>query len=147
MCLRDGVDITGHRPDANVGDVCYTDKEGEKVCLENDKLKIEASVLPKDIAYVKVNQKAMIGFSAFDQSIYGRVAGVVTNVAANTSRTEDSVFYPIIIELNEDEIRKYTKIKLQSGLVTDVSIIGEERTVISYLLNPITKLSQTALQE
>jgi len=32
------VDITGPRTDANVGDVCYTDKNGEKVCLENDKL-------------------------------------------------------------------------------------------------------------
>ena len=32
------VDITGPRTDANVWDICYTDKEGEKVCLENDKL-------------------------------------------------------------------------------------------------------------
>jgi len=30
---------------------------------------------------------------------------------------------------------------------SDVSIIGEERTVLSYVLNPITKLSQRALQE
>ncbi|MDC0070702.1 HlyD family efflux transporter periplasmic adaptor subunit [Rhodobiaceae bacterium] len=131
----------------NLGQVVQPGNLLAEIVPENDKLKIEASVLPKDIAYVKVNQKAMIGFSAFDQSIYGRVEGVVTKVAANTSKTEDSVFYPIIIELNEDEIKKSTRIKLQSGLVTDVSIIGEERTVISYLLNPITKLSQTALQE
>ena len=32
------VDISGPRTDANVGDVCYTDKDGDKVCLENDKL-------------------------------------------------------------------------------------------------------------
>ena len=32
------VDITGPRTDANLGDVCYTDKDGVKVCLENDKL-------------------------------------------------------------------------------------------------------------
>ena len=32
-------------------------------------------------------------------------------------------------------------------MITDVSIIGQERTVISYLLNPITKLTQEALQE
>lgn len=32
------VDITGPRTDANVGDACYTDKGGVKVCLENDKL-------------------------------------------------------------------------------------------------------------
>lgn len=32
------VDLTGPRSEANVGDVCYTSKNGEKVCLENDRL-------------------------------------------------------------------------------------------------------------
>ena len=32
------VDITGPRTDANVGNVCYTDKDGGNACLENDKL-------------------------------------------------------------------------------------------------------------
>ena len=32
------VDITGPRTDANVGDVCYKDKGGTEICLENDKL-------------------------------------------------------------------------------------------------------------
>lgn len=32
------VDLTGPRSEANVGDVCYTSREGVKVCLENDKL-------------------------------------------------------------------------------------------------------------
>ena len=32
------VDITGPRTDANVGDVCYKDKDGTEICLENDKL-------------------------------------------------------------------------------------------------------------
>lgn len=32
------VDITGPRSNANVGDVCYTDSTGDKICLENDKL-------------------------------------------------------------------------------------------------------------
>jgi hypothetical protein len=32
------VDITGPRTDANVGDMCYTDKDGKELCLENDKL-------------------------------------------------------------------------------------------------------------
>lgn len=32
------VDLTGSRSEANIGDVCYTSKEGERICLENDKL-------------------------------------------------------------------------------------------------------------
>ncbi len=118
-----------------------------EVVPEDDFLKIEALINPKDIAYVKVGQQAMIGFSAYDQAIFGRLEGVVKKVAANTTETEDMVYYPTIIEINQNQVKENSKIILQSGLVSDVSIIGAERTVISFLINPITKLSQTALQE
>lgn len=118
-----------------------------EIVPEDDKLKIEAKVLPKDIAYVRIGQKAMVGFSAYDQAIYGRLEGRVSKVAANTTEIEDSSYYPIIIEINDFQIKEDKKIVLQSGLVSDISIIGEERTVLSYLINPITKLSQNALRE
>ncbi len=115
----------------------------------DDVLKIEAKVAPKDIAYVRKGQKAKIAFSAYDMAIYGQFEGEVTKIAANTSTTKDGdPFYPAVIELNNEQFSDSDKkIILQSGMLSDVSIIGEERTVISYVLNPITKLSQTALQE
>jgi len=120
-----------------------------EIVPDDDKLKIQGQVLPKDIAYVKINQKAAIGFSSYDQSIFGKMEGIVTKVGANTTQdsSEQPPFYPIIIEISEEELKRATKIKLQPGMVADVSIIGQERTVISYLLNPITKLSQEALRE
>ena len=42
-------DITGPRTDAQVGDVCYVSKEGEKVCLENDKLQNIPPSLVSDV--------------------------------------------------------------------------------------------------
>ena len=63
------------------------------------------------------------------------------------TETRESIYYPIIIEIDDSDIKNDSKIVLQSGLVSDVSIIGEERTVLSYLINPITKLSQTALRD
>ena len=75
------------------------------------------------------------------------IEGKVTKVAANTTETKDELYYPIIIEIDDSNIKNDSKIVLQSGLVSDVSIIGEERTVLSYLINPITKLSQTALRD
>lgn len=120
-----------------------------EIVPEDDKLKIEAQIQPKDIAYVKSGQKAKVAFSAYDMAIYGQVEGIVTKIAANTSSTEDGVsFYPAIIELDDKSIaERDKKIILQSGMLSDVSIIGEERTVFSYIANPITKLSQRALQE
>ncbi len=42
-------DITGPRTDAQIGDICYVSKEGEKVCLENDKLQNVPPSLVSDI--------------------------------------------------------------------------------------------------
>jgi len=144
--------ITGTVSKVNAVNLGQHIKQGSllaEIVPENDKLKIQGQVLPKDIAYVQVNQKASIGFSSYDQSIFGKMEGIVTKVGANTTQenNDQPPFYPIVIEISEEELKRATKIKLQPGMIADVSIIGQERTVISYLLNPITKLSQEALQE
>ena len=115
---------------------------------ENNILQIEAGVAPKDIAYVKVGQKAKISFTAFDMAIFGQVDGIVTKIAANSTSNEDgSSFYQAIIEVDSKSIAKEQNIIIQSGMQCDVSIIGQQRTVLSYISNPITKLSMRALQE
>ncbi|MAT49385.1 MAG: hypothetical protein CMA27_06095 [Euryarchaeota archaeon] len=120
-----------------------------EVVPEDDLLKIEALINPKDIAYVRKGQKAKMAFTSYDMAIYGQFEGYVTKVAANTTANEEgATFYQAIIELDNNFIENSDReIILQSGMLADVSIIGEERTVMSYVLNPITKLSQRALQE
>ena len=145
--------ITGYISKINVTNIEQIVDQGSllsEVVPEDDILKIEAQVAPKDIAYVRKGQKAKIAFTAYDMAIYGQVEGNVTKIASNTSATEDGqTYYPAVIEIDNNELinERDKKIVLQSGMISDVSIIGEERTVISYLLNPITKLSQRALQE
>ncbi len=144
--------ITGYVSKINVTNKEQIVQSGDllsEIVPLDDVLKIEAKVAPKDIAYVRKGQKAKIAFSAYDMAIYGQFEGEVTKIAANTSTTKDGdPFYPAVIELNNNQFTDSDKkIILQSGMLSDVSIIGEERTVMSYVLNPITKLSQTALQE
>ena len=82
-------------------------------------------------------------------AIYGQFEGEVTKVAPNTTQSgeDQSVFYKTIIEIDKDQLDKSGRISLQSGMMVDVSIIGEPRTVASYIINPITKLSKTALRD
>tara|TARA_B100001057_G_C22838169_1_gene946007 strand:+ start:86 stop:1078 length:993 start_codon:yes stop_codon:yes gene_type:complete len=143
--------ISGSVSQVNATNIGQIVKDGAllaEIVPENDILKIEAGLASKDIAYVKVGQKAKISFTAFDMAIYGQVDGTVTKVAANTSQNEDGTsFYPIIIEVDSQLIKERNDIVIQSGMQCDVSIIGEKRTVLSYIANPITKLSMKALQE
>ena len=52
----------------------------------------------------------------------------------------------IDVQMTEDHTNKI-QITDSIGLMESLPIIGEERTVMSYILNPITKLSKRALQE
>lgn len=132
----------------NLGQLINEGQTLLEIVPEDNILQIEAGVAPKDIAYVKVGQKARISFTAFDMAIYGQADGIVTKVAANTSQTEDGAsFYQAIVEVDSRSIAENQSIIIQSGMQCDVSIIGKERTVLSYISNPITKLSMRALQE
>ena len=144
--------ISGSISSAKVTNIGQLVRQGDllsEIVPKDDVLKIEANILPRDIAYVRKGQKAKIAFSAYDSAIYGQFDGFVTKVASNTTSNQEGItYYPAIIEINYDQINdSEKKIILQSGMLSDVSIIGEQRTVLSYVLNPITKLSQKALQE
>ena len=117
----------------------------------DDKLQVVANVLPQDIAYVTPGLKAKLAFSAYDMSIYGQFDGIVTKVAPSTTQKgpDDPYFYECIIEIDmkSNKTNDTKKISLQSGMQADVSIIGEKRTILSYVINPISKLSKTALRD
>lgn len=132
----------------NIGQIIKEASLLAEIVPNNNILQIEAAVASKDIAYVKIGQKAKVSFSAFDMAIFGQVDGKVTKVAANATQNEDGAsFYQLIIEVDSESIAKNQNIIIQPGMQCDVSIIGQERTVLSYIANPITKLSMRALQE
>tara|TARA_B110000008_G_scaffold210682_1_gene209512 strand:- start:1726 stop:2685 length:960 start_codon:yes stop_codon:yes gene_type:complete len=133
----------------NIDQVIKSGEEIATIVPFGDILQVEASVSPKDIAYVIPGLKARLAFTAYDMSIYGQFDGIVTNVAPSTTKeaNDQPSFYKTIIEIDTTNMEKDKKISLQSGMMVDVSIIGEPRTVISYVINPITKLSKTALRD
>jgi|TARA_B110000483_G_scaffold214044_1_gene263630 multidrug efflux pump subunit AcrA (membrane-fusion protein) len=133
----------------NVDQVIKSGEEIATILPFGDILQVEASVNTKDIAYVIPGLRARLAFTAYDMSIYGQFDGIVTIVAPSTTKdsNDQPSYYKTIIEINTTNMEREKKISLQSGMMVDVSIIGEPRTVISYVINPITKLSKTALRD
>lgn len=138
-----GVDVV------NIDQVVSPGEQIATIVPYDDTLQIEALVLPKDIAYVSAGLKAKLAFSAYDMSIYGQFDGIVKKVAPNTTQENpnEPSMYKTIIEINLENSEKFKEIILQAGMQADVSIIGQPRTVASYIINPITKLSKTALRD
>ncbi len=136
----------------NTDQVVQSGEELASIVPYNDKLQVTAKVQPKDIAYVIPDLKAKLAFTAYDMSIFGQFDGTVTKVAPSTTKVNindplSPEYYETIIIIDKEQLNDVDKISLQSGMEVEVSIIGQDRTVLSYITNPITKLSKTALRD
>ena len=134
------------------GEVIQSGKLLAEIVPKDDKLLIEASVLPKDISFVNKDQKAKVSFSSYDASVYGTFDGIVREISASTNRENGNQentqpFYSALIEVTDTEGLIEKNINIRSGMQVDVSIIGQERTVIGFIFNPITKITRKAFRE
>ena len=112
---------------------------------------IEARVRPQDIGFVRLNQKAKVNFTAFDPSVYGGLDGRVVSISPDAlvdPESEES-FYIVRIRTSSNALRDRTgqPLPIGPGMVAEVNLLGEKRTVLQYLLTPISRLSETAFRE
>lgn len=116
-----------------------------------DTLTVEALVLPKDIASVRVGQKARINISAYESSIYGSMEGEVVTISPDATvdeRTGES-HYTVRVRTYADSLRDQSgrKLPIGPGMTADVNLLGDKRSILAYLLTPFTKLQESAFRE
>jgi adhesin transport system membrane fusion protein len=115
----------------------------------DDELIVEVEISPKDIAYVIAGQRASIKLTAFDFSKFGALDGFVTKVSADSLTKEDgSIWYLCQVSVPVNMITTMGKnIQIQTGMVAQVDIISGEKTVLQYLIQPVTKVANEAFRE
>ena len=115
----------------------------------DDDLIIEVEINPKDIAYVLPGQEAIIKLTAFDFSKFGSLNGEVITVGAYTIQKEDGTFWYICqIAVEENGFTSLGKnIQILPGMVAEADIVSGEKTVLNYLLQPVTKVANEAFRE
>ena len=120
-----------------------------EVVPDTDDLQIEARMQPGDIDQVRTGQKAFIRFSAFNQRVTPQLTGVVSYVSADTSRDQQSnaSYFTVRVMLPEDERRRLAGLQLVSGMPAEVFMQTGSRTMMSYLLKPVTDQFQRAFVE
>ena len=112
---------------------------------------VEAKIVPADIAFIDVGQSASVKLDAYDYSIFGAMHGEVTYISPDTlteeTRQGTQSYYRVQIRIKEAEFKgkvSGTPIQVRPGMTASVDIKAMERTVLSYLIKPITKtLSQS----
>lgn len=124
-------------------------KPGE-VLLEivptEDKLLVEAKILPKDIAFLHVGLPARVKITAYDFTRYGALDGVVEHISADTSQDEEGNSY-YVVRVRTTESGMSEDLPIIPGMLTSVDVIISKRTVLEYMLNPILRAKEMALRE
>jgi adhesin transport system membrane fusion protein len=116
-----------------------------------DTLMIDAIVAPKDIGFVRMGQPARVNVSAYESAVYGTMEGEVVTISPDATvdeRTGES-HYTVKVRTSSNSLRdpQGQKLPLGPGMTVDVNLLGDKRSVLSYIFTPVTRLSERALRE
>ncbi|MEK6638976.1 MAG: HlyD family type I secretion periplasmic adaptor subunit, partial [Pseudomonadota bacterium] len=116
-----------------------------------DALQIEALISPKDIGTIRIGQRAKVDITAYDPAVYGSLEGQVATISPDAvlnERTGES-HYVVQVRTRKAALtdRNGTRLAIGSGMIATVNLLGDKRSVMSYILSPITRLGETAFRE
>lgn len=115
-----------------------------------EKLLVEARIRPQDIAFVRVGQEALVKVTAYDFSRYGGLRGRVVQVSADSiyDEREREAYFSIIVETDESFLRSGGRqLPITPGMICDVEVLTGRKSVLAYLMKPVTRARQEALRE
>jgi adhesin transport system membrane fusion protein len=113
-----------------------------------DRLLVEARIRPADIGQLRVGQDAVVKVSAYDFAIYGGLPAKLIYISPSTIVNEqDETFYLVRLETERPFLGDDQKMPLIAGMTVSVDILTGKKTVLQYLLKPITRARERALTE
>jgi HlyD family type I secretion membrane fusion protein len=116
----------------------------------NTRLLITARVKPKDISDVRMGMLARVTLTAYNPRTTPVLDGKVVLVAADAAADErtQEPYYMVQVRVEPSELeRAGPEVRLSPGMPAEVAIVTRDRTILDYLLGPITASMTTSLRE
>ncbi len=122
-----------------------------EIVPSRDALIVEAQVDPKDISAIRIAQPSRVTLTAFDSSIYGSFEGSVISISPDATvdeRTGQS-HYSVRIKTKANGVKDQNgkALPIAPGMVADVRLLGEKRSILSYIMSPLSKVTTEAMRE
>ena len=116
---------------------------------QTDDLQVEAKVNPQDIDKLQVGQQTLLRLSAFNQRTTPELNGVVSRVSpdVNTDQRTGQSYYTIRVSMPPEEIARLGEVKLIPGMPVEAFVQTGERTLLSYLMKPLSDQLMRAFRE
>lgn len=114
-----------------------------------DALTLDARVVPTDIEHVSVGTPADVRFTGLSQRTAPTVAGTVVTVSPDviTDKATNQPYYQIRVRVPEEERLRLAGIPLHPGMPADLVLKAGERTVLEYVLEPLTAAIARSFKE
>jgi HlyD family secretion protein len=116
---------------------------------QTDDLQVEAKVNPQDIDKLQVGQKTLLRLSAFNQRTTPELSGVVTRVSPDvtTDQRTGQSYYTIRVSMPPEEVARLGDVKLIPGMPVEAFVQTGDRTMLSYLIKPLSDQLMRAFRE
>ncbi|WJR77811.1 HlyD family type I secretion periplasmic adaptor subunit [Bradyrhizobium sp. NP1] len=116
---------------------------------QSDDLQVEAKVNPADIDKLQIGQKTLLRLSAFNQRTTPELNGVVSRVSPDvtTDQRTGQSYYTIRVSMPSQEIARLGDVRLIPGMPVEAFVQTGERTLVSYLMKPLSDQLMRAFRE
>jgi hemolysin D len=114
-----------------------------------DSLEVEATVLNKDIGFIRPGQRATVKVESFPYTRYGYLEGIVESVSHDAAQDDHlGLVFPARVKLRKAGlVIDGVEVDLTPGMNLSVEIKTGKRRVIDYLLSPLRQHGGEALRE
>ena len=116
---------------------------------QSDDLQVEAKVNPQDIDKLQIGQKTLLRLSAFNQRTTPELNGVVTRVSPDvtTDQRTGQSYYTIRVSMPPQEVARLGDVRLIPGMPVEAFVQTGDRTMLSYLVKPLSDQLMRAFRE
>ena len=134
-----------------VGGVVQPGQKLMDIVPEREPLLLEARVPPQFIDRVRAGLRVDIRFSAFAHSpqlvVQGKVSSISGDLIADSQNPNTPPYYLARVGVTPEGLRKLGAHQMQPGMPAEVVFRTGERSLLTYLLHPLTKRVAASMKE
>lgn len=132
-----------------IGGVITPGEQVMQIVPVTDDLTVEAHIAPQDIDQITMGQNAILRLSAFNRQTTPELTGTLSRISADLTTEErtGAAFYVARVTLPKTEVAKLRGLALAPGMPAEVFFPTGDRTMLSYLVKPLSDQIQKAFRE
>lgn len=121
-----------------------------EIVPSEDTLLVEARIKPADIGFLSIGQEAKVSITAFDSTVYGSLDGAIETISPDAIEDEKTGdrYYNVRVRTTAEALEgKRKNLRIIPGMAADVAILNGKRSVLAYIMRPLSRVRDNALRE